>query len=74
MSLMFPSLFLADALARLLNPGVDPHDVAFQPLLFSLTLWALGAMSLWVFPRVTARIATARRAWLVHYLTDDKVC
>jgi len=37
-------------------------------------LWAQGAISLWVFPRITARIATARRAWLVHYLTDDKVC
>lgn len=74
MSLMFPSIFLSDALARLLTPGVDPRDVAFRPLLFSLTLWAQGAISLWVFPRVTARIATARRAWLVHYLTDDKVC
>ena len=74
MSLMFPSIFLSDALARLLNPGVDPRDVAFRPLLFSLTLWAQGAISLWVFPRITARIATARRAWLVHYLTDDKVC
>ena len=78
MSLMFPSIFLSiflsDALARLLNPGVDPRDVAFRPLLFSLTLWAQGAISLWVFPRITARIATARRTWLVHYLTDDKVC
>ena len=74
MSLMFPSIFLSDALARLLNPGVDPRNNTFRPLLFSLTLWAQGAISLWVFPRVTARIATARRAWLVHYLTDDKVC
>ena len=74
MSLMFPSMFLSDALVRLFDSGVDPRDVAFRPLLFSLTLWAQGAISLWVFPRVTARIATARRAWLVHYLTDDKVC
>ena len=74
MSLMFPSIFLSDALARLLNPGVDPRDIAFRPLLFSLILWAQGAISLWVFPRITARIATARRAWLVHYLTDDTVC
>ena len=72
--LMFPSIFLSDALARLLNPGVDPRDIAFRPLLFSLILGAQGAISLWVFPRVTARIATAMRAWLVHYLTDDKVC
>ena len=50
MSLMFPSIFLSDALARLLNPGVDPRDVAFWPLLFSLILWAQGAISLWVFP------------------------
>lgn len=74
MSLMFPSIFLSDALARLLSPGVNPRDNAFRPLLFSLILWAQGAISLWVFPRITARIATARRAWLVHYLTDDKVC
>lgn len=74
MSLMFPSMFLSDALARLLSPGVDPRDNAFRPLLFSLILGAQGAISLWVFPRITARIATARRAWLVHYLTDDKVC
>lgn len=74
MSLMFPSIFLSDALARLLNPGVDPYDIAFRSLLFSLILWAQGAISLSVFPRITARIATARRAWLVLYLTDDKVC
>ncbi len=74
MSLMFPSIFLSDAIIRLFDPGVHPRDIAFRPLLFSLILWAQGAISLWVFPRITARIATARRAWLVHYLTDDKVC
>lgn len=74
MSLMFPSMFLSDALAHLLTPGMHPRDNPFRPLLFSLILWAQGAISLWVFPRITARIATARRAWLVHYLTDDKVC
>lgn len=74
MSLMFPSMFLSDALVRLFDSGVDPRDNTFRPLLFSLILGAQGAISLWVFPRITARIATARRAWLVHYLTDDKVC
>ena len=74
MSLMFPSMFLSDTLAHLLTPGMHPRDNPFRPLLFSLILWAQGAISLWVFPQITARIATARRAWLVHYLTDDKVC
>ena len=74
MSLMFPSIFLSDAIIRIFDPGTHPRDNAFRPLLFSLILWAQGAISLWVFPRITARIATARRAWLVHYLTDDKVC
>ena len=74
MSLMFPSIFLSDALVRLFDSGVDPRDNTFRPVLLSLILGAQGAISLWVFPRITARIATARRAWLVHYRTDDQVC
>ncbi|WP_298489061.1 hypothetical protein [uncultured Rothia sp.] len=61
MSLMFPSIFLSDALTRLLNPGVDPYDVAFRSLLFSLILWAQGAISLSVF-RGLRRVLRTRGA------------
>ncbi|MDO5750064.1 MAG: hypothetical protein Q4P78_02530 [Rothia sp. (in: high G+C Gram-positive bacteria)] len=74
LALMYPALAISD---WILPPvaaaeGNKPSHSPYRPLVFALTMWVYGALSLKIFTRITARIAEARRAYLIQYLTDEE--
>ena len=73
LALMYPGLMISDWLLphTVSTDGVKTHS-PYRPLVFALTMWVYGALSLQIFTRITARLAAARRAYLIQYLTDEE--